>query len=259
MTLATGSTQRRRRCGIASLIAVMVVVGCAGTARAAAGSASFEEANRAYVQGRYPAAIAAFETLVRTRGWSAPLLYDLANAYAQEGNVGRAVLSYERARLLAPRDSDIAANLALIRTTAGLPLPARPWYRAFARLLSSLAWSVLAAGGLLLAAVAFAAARRLRSRRFAYVAVVAALAGVMCVAAVAILDRELDAAVVVAHKSAPLRLSPFDTAAVEATVGEGEEVAVIGRHGDFVRVRDGQGRAGWVQSSAVQLIVPRPS
>ena len=81
----------------------------------------------------------------------------------------------------------------------------------------------------------------------------------MSVGAVAICARQLDDAVVVAHKSAPLRLSPFDTAATEATVAEGEEVAVLGSHGDFVRVRNGQGRAGWVESRAVQRIVPRGS
>jgi SH3-like domain-containing protein len=87
----------------------------------------------------------------------------------------------------------------------------------------------------------------------------AALVGVMSVAAMVVLDRDLNHAVVVESKSAPVRVSPFDTAASETTVSEGQDVSIIGHHGDFLRVRDGQGRTGWVQSTAVQPVVPRQS
>jgi len=64
----------------------------------------------------------------------------------------------------------------------------------------------------------------------------------MSVAAMVVLDRNLNHAVVVETKSAPVRVSPFDTAASETTVSEGQDVSIIGHHGDFLRVRDGQGR-----------------
>jgi SH3-like domain-containing protein len=96
-------------------------------------------------------------------------------------------------------------------------------------------------------------------RRLLHVAAFATLIGVTTVAAAIVLDRDLDHAVVVERKTAPVRVSPFDTAASEVALSEGEEVSIIGRHGDFVRVRDGQGRRGWVQSSAVQFVVPRRS
>jgi len=107
--------------------------------------------------------------------------------------------------------------------------------------------------------VAFLAGRKWRVRRLFHAAAFAALVSVTTVAAAVVLDRDLDHAVVVERKTAPVRVSPFDTAASEAALSEGEEVSIIGRHGDFVRVRDGQRRTGWVQSAAVQFIVPRRS
>ena len=240
-----------------ALLCPIVAMSSGGIARADTGGATFEEGNRAFAEGRYADAIAAFETLARTHGWSAPLLYDLANAYARQGSVGRAVLSYERAELLAPRDADVAANVAMVRASAALPTPARPWYESLARLLSSTAWTILAACGLWLAVLVFAASRKWRSRWLRYAAAVAAFAAMIPIAGAAVLDRDLDDAVVVASKSTPVRVSPFASAADEATVNEGEQVAGIGRHADFVRVRYGQSHEGWVESAAVQLVAAR--
>jgi hypothetical protein len=53
--------------------------------------------------------------------WSAAALYNLGNSYARAGQPGLAVLNYERARLLAPNDPDIEANLRHVRDAAHLP------------------------------------------------------------------------------------------------------------------------------------------
>jgi hypothetical protein len=242
-----------------TLLAAILVVGAASPARAESRAASFDEANRSYSEGHYADSVADFETLARSHGVSAPLLYDLANAYAQEGNVGLSVLNYERAQVLAPRDPDIVANLDYVRAKAGLPAPVQPWYQRFARTFALTTWTLFAASGFWLACVAFLAGRKWRVRRLFHAAAFAVLVGMSAVAAAVVLDRDLNHAVVLESKTAPVRVSPFDTAASEVALSEGEEVSIIGRHGDFVRVRDGQGRTGWVQSAAVQFVVPRRS
>jgi len=239
--------------------AAIIVAVLAGPARAAATTASFDDANRAYAEGHYGTAITDFESLVRARGWSAPLLYDLGNAYAQAGRIGPAVLSYERARVLAPRNADVAANLAYVRAHAGLPSHPAAWYQIASGYLSVTGWTWLAVIALWLAAASLLAARRWHWRRLVHVGVVALLLGVAGVSAIAVSEQGLNRAVVVANKSAAVRVSPFDGALSESSLSEGEVVAVLGRHGDFVHVRDSRGRAGWVQSSTVQAIVPRTS
>src|SRR5579863_10304556 len=57
--------------------------------------------------------------------YSADGLYNLANSYARAGKPGLAVLSYERAALLAPDDPDINANLAYVRASAHLSVEPR--------------------------------------------------------------------------------------------------------------------------------------
>jgi len=259
MTCARASKMLRWLDHGISLMAAILALGIAGPARAESHGTSFDEANRSYSEGHYADAVTDFETLARSRGWSAPLLYDLANAYAQEGKVGLSVLNYERAQVLAPRDPDIAANLAYVRAKAGLPAPVQPWYQRFARTFSLTTWTLFAISGFWLACVAFLAGRKWRVRRLFHAAAFATLVGVSTVAAAVVLDQDLDHAVIVESKTAPVRVSPFDTAASEVALSEGEEVSIIGRHGDFVRVRDGQGRRGWVQSAAVQVVVPRRS
>src|ERR1700689_2970502 len=57
--------------------------------------------------------------------YSADGLYNLANSYARSGKAGLAVLSYERAALLAPGDPDINANLEYVRASAHVSVKPR--------------------------------------------------------------------------------------------------------------------------------------
>jgi len=78
--------------------------------------AAFEHANALYESGDFDGAIAAYHSLVDAGVTSPDLDYTLASAYYKVGAVGRAVLFYERARRLSPRDPDIAENLTLARS-----------------------------------------------------------------------------------------------------------------------------------------------
>lgn len=104
-------------------VAVAVAVLMAGTARAAntgTGAsglrAVFERANASYDAGDYDEAVSLYGELVEAGVENADLFYNLGNAYYKTGQVGRAILNYERARRLAPRGEDIAENLSLARS-----------------------------------------------------------------------------------------------------------------------------------------------
>ena len=72
-------------------------------------------ANQLYENGRYPEAAQTYEQLV-AQGWhDAVIYYNLGNAYYRQEDMGQAILNYERAARLAPRDADIRANLQLAR------------------------------------------------------------------------------------------------------------------------------------------------
>src|SRR5882762_10338729 len=90
-------------------------------------------------------------------GYSAPALYNRANAYARAGKPGLAVLNYERAKLLEPNDPDIEANLRHVREAVGLPPESRNRFERMAEIASPriLAW--VGALGLLIAAASMLA------------------------------------------------------------------------------------------------------
>ena len=75
----------------------------------------FKQANELYRQGRYREAAPLYEKLASEGASGAALYYNLGNTYFKQGQIGRAVLFYERAIRLAPKDKEILGNLAYAR------------------------------------------------------------------------------------------------------------------------------------------------
>ncbi|HYD48238.1 MAG TPA: BatD family protein, partial [Terriglobales bacterium] len=108
-----------RRKAKTSLFALLLVV-LAMPAMAAEGpQSSFFAGNSAYAAGRYEEARQAYEAVLRS-GWeSAAVRFNLGNSYFKLGRKGLAIVHYERAAQLAPRDPDIEANLSFARSATG--------------------------------------------------------------------------------------------------------------------------------------------
>ena len=93
--------------------------------------ADFLKANQDYAAGRFQEAIKRYETLLRARNFSANLFYNLGNAYFRAGDLGAAVLNYERALALDRHHAEADANLRIARDeTRALELSPAPIERA---------------------------------------------------------------------------------------------------------------------------------
>ena len=68
-------------------------------------------ADSLYAKGEYSNAAEAYFAIAQVDGVSAPLYFNMANAYAQSGDLGKAVLYYARAHRLDPSDKEIRNNL----------------------------------------------------------------------------------------------------------------------------------------------------
>ena len=75
-------------------------------------------ANQLYENGRYSEAAQTYQQLVDQDYADGSLFYNLGNTHYRRGDLGKAILNYERASLLAPRDGDIQSNLAYARAQA---------------------------------------------------------------------------------------------------------------------------------------------
>lgn len=66
---------------------------------------------QAYKERDYSRAVKEYQAILQGGKESGPLYYNLGNAYFKNAQLGYAVLSYERAKQLIPRDSDLKFNL----------------------------------------------------------------------------------------------------------------------------------------------------
>lgn len=236
------------RCAAAALLLFAASVAWAqGTAEPAAAAAEYQLAAQSYEQ-----------ELTRS-GFSAPVLFNLGNAWLRLGKPARAILDYERALVLAPRSPAIKANLAAAQQRVGItPAEAGPWLAA-ARYFSfdTVVCTALAALWVLCGALVLlllgAAARRLARP------LILASALVLCASADATVLCWPDLYRAVAQASASLQLAPAASAAASGTVHEGEVLWIQDRYAGFNLVRTADGHTGWVSDQvAIPVRVSRP-
>jgi len=72
-----------------------------------------EEANRHYVAQEYREAAEKYEQILASGKESAEVYFNLGNACFKNGEHVKAILNYERAKLLAPQNEDIDFNLRI--------------------------------------------------------------------------------------------------------------------------------------------------
>jgi hypothetical protein len=230
---------------------------CAGHADA------FEQGNRAYAAGNYDEALSWYEKAEKEKGVSAALLYNLGNTYYHKKEIGKCILSYERALLLEPHNADIRANLNLTQKDYGLYDPPLSWWQTAAAVMSLSQWTWLASGTLtafslllLLWSIVIAGSRRVAWQvRFLQVTAFCC-AALFCTAVwgVAVGLHNADRAIVLRH-DVRLLVSPFDTAAPSASLQEGRSVIVKNTHNNYVLIKDSAGNSGWVEKSALAPLV----
>ena len=69
------------------------------------------EADSAYINNDFTNAAELYESILKNKGESADIYYNLGNSYYKMNNIAKAVLNYERALLLNPGNNDIRFNL----------------------------------------------------------------------------------------------------------------------------------------------------
>ena len=232
--------------------------------------ADLDAANRAYTSGSYDESAKLFQQIVATRGYSAPLCFDLANANAKAGHVGPAILNYERARYLAPGDADIDHNLQLARKNAGLEPNSYRWWQIALRSINWTVWLGIMAICLVLIFLAIigsanlsAVASRLKIsprllgnifRGILFGGIpLCLLMGYVELSTIGFNDRI--EGVIIASKSATLRLSPFDSADSVGSIPEGELVTVEARRDNYLYIEARDRHFGWVQMKDLEPII----
>jgi len=219
----------------------------------------------AEVKQAFASAARKYQTLVDSGVDRGKLFFNLANAYLQAGQIGRAVANYERARVRLPGDRAIAANLqyarSLLPRDGKSPAPTSIWQAIAtwnATISRAARWTIGATGWTL---VWMALTGRLYTARFPVRSTAAAglilllLAGASIGCAWSQTDRG-ERAIVVTQTVLRQGNGPAFDAEYDAPLREGDALQVLDRRGEWLHVRTCHGRVGWIPAASVELMRP---
>lgn len=218
----------------------------------------FAKANQAYGEAHFQEAAEGYEALVQSGRWHANLFYDLGNAHYRLGNFGKAILSYERALALDPRQPEADANLRLARDEARALELRRDWIERYASVATVKQYSIAAAVGFWLAV--FVATRLVLSRRRSAGRIALIVIGVLVCGASAFAIFTLEngtrgnALAVVTAKETEARLATADNAKSILLLPAGSEIKILSERGDWIYAALPNDQRGWIPSSSAERV-----
>ncbi len=215
--------------------------------------------NEVYKDGRYKEAITGYEKIVEAGFTSVPLHFNLANAYFKTNQLGPAVLHYEKALQLDPKDEDALHNLEilheqLVDDTDQLPeFFLAAWWKKVTLFFSSLTWSALCILCLWLAVAGFLVwlfGKEKKRKRLGFGIGIGfvPLSLLLLVLAFSRADLEQNSGyAVVLKREVSLQSAPDEQSASVQPLHEGAKVRLLDQISDWYKVRLGNGEQGWLQ------------
>lgn len=222
----------------------------------------FFKASSLYEKGDYEKAAEEYTKILDAGVESGQLYYNLGNTFFKMGKIGSAILSYRKAALLTPGDSDLRANLSYARSlTEDSGLQPRSGSRAahyikipFRGLTLNavsvmLVWLYLALMALMIAGFISPAFRRWATLPFYFLLILflMTLAGF----GVRYYDEEATQHGIVTAKEAECKYEPIDKSTTYFTLREGQEVTILNTRNGWRRIKRIDGKLGWVKSDSV--------
>lgn len=211
---------------------------------------AFGKANQEYANGRFAEAIELYRGTIAGGLQHATVFYNLGNAFYRAGDLGHAILSYERALALEPQHPEANANLRLVRDKARALELRRTALDRVVLQTSPTTYTLLAAIGFwvsafLLAAMLFAQKPSpLRALGLALSLLVCA-AGIAGVYLVERGPTGRDVAIITAPNT-EARVATADSASPLLVLPPGSEVKILSRRGEWLYAALPNDQRGWI-------------
>lgn len=261
--------------GVATLF--MVVPGYAADSKTTA-RASWKAGIEAYNAKDYAEAVEAFETVVASGYASADVYYNLANAYFKlgqqsessrpfaGGELGRAVLNYERALRLDPTMDDARYNLDIAKDltndTEAVPesFIVRVWHYV-AGIMTTNGWvtlSLVMLGVTAVMVLLYLLHDSVTLRKISFfvslaTTVVFILSTIFSIVQLKASDED-NRAVIITHDTTPVHASPDSGSKIIREPSQGVTVEVEREQGEWSEVCFADGEKGWVRTTNVEII-----
>ncbi|MBO5878146.1 MAG: tetratricopeptide repeat protein [Alistipes sp.] len=226
----------------------------------------WEQANAAYNSAEYAQAQSLYEAIAAKGLQSAPLYYNMANAYFKQDDLAHAILYYHRALRLAPADEDIRHNLEYAQQSTKDIIDEIPefflttWMRSLRDVMGGNAWTILSL--LLLVAslsmaIVYLLAQRLSVRKVGFYLM--AVCGILFIVTTAfamsarrVVMQQSEA--VVMSSSVSIKSSPDRSSTELFVLHEGTTVETGDEVDGWIEIRIADGRKGWIELSRIEHI-----
>ena len=223
----------------------------------------FEKANKLYYSEKYEEAAKIYGQLAGLHPALAAFKFNLGNADYRLGKTGPAILAYEKARLLDPRNEDIAKNLDYVRNRLEYRIEdKRNWYvRAGQKILGQfteqeIALAAAAAFFLFMISVCLPLWLKgiLPFGPVQKTLLALAVFTLLIFAAKCIEMRVMRGAIVMTGK-AEVRFGPSEGDRVAFRLGEGLKVYVVDHRDGWSRILLTSGEDGWIKNSQIEEVL----
>jgi tetratricopeptide (TPR) repeat protein len=249
----------------AFVIFLVLFAGCLQS-MAADPQGKLQKANQAYVSEEYAHAIELYESIIDTGYEAALLYYNLGNAYFREEKIGKAILNYERAMRLDPKNEDAQFNLRVANARIVdqiTPVPVifyKRWWSSVYNLFSTDGWAWASFVLLFFTVTGLAAFFIFRSVRNKKTALSISLLFFLLTVVSILAARETyyqrnilrEAIVIVARTS--VKSSPSQESLDLFFIHEGTKSQLTRELGEWYEIRLANGNVGWVQKTAIEAI-----
>lgn len=224
------------------------------------------KANELYSKSMFDEAASVYQQLIDSGYRNDFVYFNLGNAFFKLNRLPNAILNYERAYLLNPKDEDIEFNLEYARTFTLdriEPLPeffAIVWYRQLRSMLSSNGWAIISITLFALTLsliIIFWFSVKSSTKRLSFAAII--LTVLLMITALVFSKQERDRVMnrnqaIIFQQVVAVKSSPGETGKDIFILHAGTKVKVLKTLGEWVEIRIADGNKGWVQSIAVELI-----
>lgn len=221
----------------------------------------FYQGNSHYKNGLYDEALAEYSKVIEEGLESGNLYFNMGNAYFKKGELGKAVLYYERARRFMPNDSDLKSNYkyAISKLKNSVDDTERSFIHNI--LSRSVAFTIdgltLLLSSLYICIVMFfIAIMYFRNIKRPAVLSITILSVLWVLTAYSLYDRTsaIDKEAVIIFQEAEARFEPIESATVHFGLTEGMKVQILESKPDWLKVKRNDGKSGWINKRSAEKI-----
>lgn len=226
----------------------------------------FDRANKAYAKGNFEEAQRDYAATIQDGTHSFAVYYNLGNTYYRLGDLGHAVLYYEKARKLKPGNEEVKANIALVNsklTDKVEPQPEFFLFRVWRGLFMALSLNTFAVLSLVFVWIAVGAfvlylfGKQLQLKKIGFYASIAlSFLAMLCMffgnRQSSFLEQNKEGIII--PSSVTVKSAPEGNAKVLFIIHTGLKIKILEEQDSWVKIQLPNGNTGWApQSDLVRI------